>query len=75
VLRLVPTFHSKAVEVWCAYSASKRPLMRRFFPHVQAVARNVGATLISFASARDEWEAGARHLGFHKAKTTYHYPL
>jgi hypothetical protein len=75
VLRLVPTFHSKMVEVWCAYSASKRPLMRRFFPHVQAVARNVGATLISFASARDEWEAAARRLGFHRAKVTYHYPL
>jgi len=39
------------------------------------VARNVGATSISFASARDEWEAGARRLGFKPAQVSYHYPL
>lgn len=75
VLRLVPTFHSKKVEIWCAYSATREPLMRRFFPHIKAVARNVGATMISFASARDEWEAGARRLGFTPAQVSYHYPL
>lgn len=75
VLRLVPTFHSKKVEIWCAYSATREPLMRRFFPHIKAVARNVGATSISFASARDEWEAGARRLGFKPAQVSYHYPL
>lgn len=75
VLRLVPTFHSKKVEIWCAYSATREPLMRRFFPHIKAVARNVGATMISFASARDEWEAGARRLGFTPAQVSYQFTL
>lgn len=75
VMRLVPTFHSKKVEIWCAYSATREPLMRRFFPHIKAVARNVGATMISFASARDEWEAGARRLGFTPAQVSYQFTL
>lgn len=75
VLRLVPTYHSQKVEIWCAYSATSTPAMRRFFPHIKAVARNVGATLISFASARDEWEAGAARLGFKRSQVSYQFTL
>jgi len=75
VLRLVPTFHSAELEIWCAYAATKTPLMRRFLPHIKAVAKKAGATGITFASARDEWAAGARLLGAVPTMTTYKLPL
>lgn len=75
VLRMTPTFHDKKVEIWCAYSATSEPLMRRFWPHIKAVAKNAGAGLISFSSARDEWAAAARRLGFTPKQVTYEFSL
>jgi len=75
VLRLVTTDHSTKLEIWCAYSATRAPLMRRMFPHIKAVARNAGATAISFGSAREEWKAGAKRLGFKPTQTIYEYTL
>lgn len=75
VLRLVPTFHGSKVEIWCAHAATKAPLMRTFLPHIQAVARNVGADRISFSSAREEWAAAARRLGFSPKQVSYELTL
>lgn len=75
VLRLLPTFHGSKVEVWCAYSATSAPLMRTFWPHLQAVARNTGASKISFSSTREEWGAAARRLGFTPKQVTYEFTL
>jgi DNA-binding transcriptional LysR family regulator len=75
VLRLVPTHHDKRLEIWCAYSATSTPLMRRFLPHIKAVARNAGAGLISFTSAREEWAAAARRLGFTPKQVIYEFNL
>jgi DNA-binding transcriptional LysR family regulator len=75
VLRVVPTFHGKKVEIWCAYSATNVPLMRRFFPHIKAVARNAGVDLISFTSAREEWAAAAKRLGFAPKQVSYEFTL
>jgi hypothetical protein len=75
VLRLLPTFHGSKVEVWCAHSASKRPALRVFLPHVKAIAANNGATRISFSSARPEWEAVAVRLGFTPKQVSYELTL
>jgi hypothetical protein len=75
VLRKVTTFHGARIEVWCAYSATSVPLMRRFWPHIKAVARNAGADAIGFSSARDEWAAAARRLGFVPQQVTYEFNL
>jgi len=75
VLRLAASFHATSMEVWCAYSATPLPLMRRFFPHIKAVAANAGAKAITFASARDEWAAAAKRLGFKPKETTYEFTL
>lgn len=75
VLRLVSTFHAKKVEIWAAHSATKQPLMRTFWPQIQAVAKDAGASLISFSSARDEWQAGAKRLGFKPTQMTYDFTL
>lgn len=75
VMRLTPTFHSKHLEIWCAYSATNTPLMRDFLPHIKAVAKNAGASSITFASARDEWSAAIRLLGGEPTQTTYQIPL
>lgn len=75
VLKLLPLFHGSKVEIWCAYSATKRPLMRTFWPQIQVLAKQVGAQKITFASARSEWGAGAKRLGFNPAQTTYEYNL
>lgn len=75
VLRLVPTFHGTRMDVWCAYSATRVPAMRRFLPHIRAVARNAGAGSIGFSSARPEWAAAAQHLGFVPKQVTYELNL
>lgn len=75
VLRLVTTTHSTKMAIWCAYSATREPVMRRFLPHIRAIARNAGATGIQFASARDEWAAAARRLGFVRVDVTYEINL
>lgn len=75
VLRLVQTFHGSKVEIWAAHSATTAPAMRTFWPHIKAVARNAGAGLISFSSAREEWAAGARRLGFKPAQVNYEFSL
>lgn len=75
VLRLVSTYHAKKVEIWAAYSATKRPLMRLLWPQIQEISRDAGASLISFTSARDEWQAGAKRLGFKPQQTIYEFNL
>ena len=75
VLRLVATTHSTKMEIWCAYSATSTPAMRRFLPHIQAVARNAGASGILFSSTRREWAAAARRLGFAPASVSYEINL
>ena len=75
VLRLVPTFQAKKVEIWAAYSATKRPLMRVYWPQIQELSKAAGASLISFSSARDEWQAGAKRLGFKPTQMTYEFTL
>lgn len=75
VLRLVPTFHGARLDIWCAYSATKVPLMRRFFPEIQKVARQAGAQAIGFSSAREEWQAAAKRLGFVTRQINYEFTL
>jgi hypothetical protein len=75
VLRFVPTFHGAKLEVWAAHSASREPLMRRFWPDIQAVAKNAGADKISFSSARDEWQLAAKRLGFQQKQISYEFTL
>lgn len=75
VLRVVPTFHSSKLEVWAAYSATKTPLLARFWPAVQERAAAAGCTIISFASARDEWQAVGKRLGFTPKQVSYEFTL
>jgi DNA-binding transcriptional LysR family regulator len=74
VLRMAPTHHSKRLEIWCAYSATKTPLMQHFWPHIKAVARNAGADSIGFGSAR-EWDGAAKRLGFVAKQVNYEFNL
>jgi hypothetical protein len=64
VLKLVPTFHGARLDVWCAYSATNTPLLARFWPDIQAIAKNAGAGVIGFESDRPEWQQVATRLGF-----------
>jgi hypothetical protein len=75
VLRLIAGFHSKKLQIWCAYSATRAPALRRFLPHIRAVARNAGASAITFGSAREEWAAGAPKLGFSARQVEYELSL
>lgn len=75
VLRLVPTFHGSKVEIWCAHSATSKPLMRAFWPEIQAIAKQVGADRISFSSARVEWQVAAKRLGFTPKQISYEFTL
>jgi len=71
VLRLVRTFHGAEMQIWCAHSATSRPLMREFLPQIKAIAGGAGAQRISFSSTRAEWTAAARRLGFAPQQVTY----
>jgi hypothetical protein len=75
VMRLVQMFHGSKVEIWCAYSATKTPLMRTFWPQVQAIAAKTGASKISFSSAREEWAVAAKRLGFTPKQVSYEFTL
>jgi hypothetical protein len=75
VMRLLPTFHSSKVEIWCAHSSTKRPLMRRFWPQIQEIAAKTGATKIAFMSARAEWAVAAKRLGFAPKQVSYEFTL
>lgn len=75
VLRLVQTFHGSMVEIWCAYSATSRPLMRAFWPEIQAIATQAKADKISFSSAREEWQVAAKRLGFIPKQISYEFTL
>lgn len=75
VLRLVQTFHGAKVEIWCAHSATDKPLMRAYWPEIQAIAKQAGAGLISFSSAREEWQVAAKRLGFVPKQITYEFTL
>lgn len=75
VLRLVQTFHGSKVEIWCAHSATKLPLMRMYWPEIQSIAKQAGADKISFSSAREEWQVAAKRLGFTPKQITYEFTL
>jgi hypothetical protein len=75
VLRLAPTFHGARLDIWCAYSATPRPLMRRFFPEIQKIAKQAGAQAIGFSSAREEWQVAAKRLGFVPRQISYEFTL
>lgn len=75
VLRLIPTFHGSKVEVWCAHSSTRRPIMERYWPEVQAIAKQAGASRISFSSAREEWHRVAPRLGFTPKQTSFEFTI
>lgn len=75
ILRLAQTFHGSKVEIWCAHSATKTPLMRTFWPHIQAICRNAAADKITFSSAREEWQVAAKRLGFTPKQISYEFTL
>lgn len=75
VVKLMPTFHGSRLDIWCAYSASKVPLMRRFFPEIQKLAKSAGALSIGFSSAREEWQTAAKRLGFVTKQINYEFSL
>lgn len=74
VLRLISDFHHKRIEIWAAYSATTQPLMKLFWPQIQAIAKEVQASRISFLSARN-WDGGAKMLGFTPKQTVYEFNL
>lgn len=75
VLRLIQTFHGSKVEIWCAHSATRLPLMRAFWPQIQALAVTAGAKKIGFSSAREEWAMAAKRLGFVPKQVQYEFTL
>lgn len=75
VMRKVLTFHGAKVEIWCAHSATKRPLMRMFWPDIEAIAKQAGANAITFSSAREEWQRAATRLGFVAKQISYEFTL
>lgn len=75
VLRLVPTFHGSKLEIWCAHSATSKPLMRTFWPKIIDVANKAGVNLIGFSSAREEWAQAAKRLGFTPKQVSYEFTL
>lgn len=75
VLQLVPTFHGKKLDIWAAYSATKKPLMRQFWPEIIALGQSAGANKITFRSKRDEWLIAAPKLGFVPGQTIYEHTL
>lgn len=64
ILQLLPTFHSKKLHVWCAYSNDGKPLLRVFLRTLRDLAANAGATKITFSSPRDEWLSVGKRGGF-----------
>lgn len=75
VVRMAPTFHGSRMEIWCAYSATSTPLMRKFFPEIQKLAKQFGAQAIGFSSARKEWQVAAKRLGFVTKQIHYEFTL
>lgn len=64
ILQLLPTFHSKKLHVWCAYSNDGKPLLRTFLRALREMATHAGATKITFSSPRDEWLSVGKRGGF-----------
>lgn len=75
VLKLVPTFQSHRMDIWCAYSSGKIPAMRLYLPKIKELAQKAGATRIGFTSARPEWATAARRLGFKPMQVSYELTL
>lgn len=75
VMQVLPMFHGSKLHIWCAYSATKMPLMRSFFPQIQEIAKQVSAKKISFSSMREEWDKAAPRLGFKAGQTTYEFEV
>ncbi len=75
VLQLLPTFHGKRLHVWCAYSATNRPLLRILLAGLRDMAKNAGAYKITFSSAREEWFDACKRGGFEPTQTTFELRL
>jgi hypothetical protein len=75
VLKLVPTFHSKRLDIWAAYCSGKQSAMRIYLPKIKELAKQAGAQSIGFSSARPEWEKAAPRIGFKPVQTTYELTL
>ena len=75
VLRLIPTFHGSKIEIWCAYSATKKQLMSSYWPQIQEIAKQAGANKITFSSAREEWGVCAQRIGFEQKQVSYEFRL
>ena len=75
VLKMVQTFHSQNLEIWCAHSASTTPLMARYWPQIQELATGGGAQKITFCSVRPEWASASKRLGFAPGQVHYEFTL
>jgi hypothetical protein len=75
VLKLVPTFHGKRLDIWAAYCSGKQSAMRIYLPKIKELAKQAGAQSIGFSSARPEWGKAAPRIGFKPVQTTYELTL
>lgn len=71
VVQLLPMFHGARLHVWCAYSATDKPLMREYMQRVREIAQAAGAKKITFSSTREEWVTVSKRLGFKVGQTNF----
>lgn len=68
VLQVIPNYTGKRLHVWVAHiETDPKPYMER----LRALARSVGASKITFSSARKGWERRAVRLGFKPSMMIY----
>lgn len=75
IAQVLPTFHGKRLHVWCAHSATGKPLLRVFLRSIRELAEQVGTSKITFTSPRSEWQSVSGRGGFKAAQTTYELAL
>lgn len=75
VLKLVPTYHGKRMDIWAAYCSGKQSAMRIYLPKIKELAQKAGAGSIGFTSARPEWAKAAPRIGFKSVQVTYEMQL
>ena len=75
MLEKVEEFGKKRLHIWLCFSDANKNILSVFDEDVTNVAKDIGASSISFGSTQRFWERVAPKHGFHPRETIYVRPI
>lgn len=75
VTTLIPGYRDKSLNIWLCFNASEKDILEMFHEDTVKLAKNAGASRLTFYSPRIGWERRLKDFGFKAVRTVFEKEL